>query len=215
MENVINYHNVKIFIVVFLVYLFGSIPFGLLIGKHFKKIDLRLKGSRNIGTSNAIRILGWKYGLLIFILDFLKGFLSILILDLSFFSTLDIKKYRIFFIIAPILGHIFSIFHKFKGGKAIATSVGVITAINPIIGPLGILFFIIFFLWKGYASLASLIATLLVNIFLIIWYLLSPKSLFTLSPNELIVIFVMTIIIFIKHRNNIINLIKGVENKLR
>ncbi|PQP79992.1 acyl-phosphate glycerol 3-phosphate acyltransferase [Candidatus Phytoplasma phoenicium] len=205
-------------IMAFLIYIFSSIPFGLLIGKRFKQKDLRLLGSQNIGASNAVRVLGFKYGLLIFILDFLKGFLPIIIV-----SFLDIngnyyrgfiRKHIIILGLAAILGHMFSVFNKFKGGKAIATSVGLITGINPVIGVLGVLFFVILVLWKGYASLASLISTLLVNILLFNDFFLCCNNI-DITNYDKILIFFITIIVFLKHYNNIINLIKGAENKFK
>nr|WP_320410545.1 glycerol-3-phosphate 1-O-acyltransferase PlsY [Candidatus Phytoplasma pini] len=193
----------------FFSYLIGSIPTGLLIGKIFKNKDLRYLGSHNIGSSNAFRILGLKYGIITFILDFLKGF--ILVFLFSNFSILnEYKDYKIFFGLSSILGHMFSIFNRFRGGKAIATSVGVISGINPIIGFLGILFFVIVLMLFGYASLSSLIATILVDLILWISWI---KKIETIELCELIIIFFSTILIFWKHRLNIIYLLKGKENK--
>ncbi|MFR0367735.1 glycerol-3-phosphate 1-O-acyltransferase PlsY [Candidatus Phytoplasma palmae] len=201
-----------ILIVIF--YLFGAIPFGLIIGKIFKKKDLRCLGSKNIGSSNAARILGFKYGVIIFILDFLKGFLAIFLIKNNFFNTLhldnSIQEKRIFFGIAAIIGHIFSIFNNFRGGKAIATSVGVISGINIIVGILGILAFIILLICFGYASLASIIATLLVNIALLIFTFFNPNY---IQKFEIFFIWLISIIIFLKHYKNITKILKGNENK--
>lgn len=205
-------------IMAFVVYIFSSISFGLLIGKCFKQKDLRLLGSQNIGASNAVRVLGFKYGLVIFILDFLKGFLPIIIvifLDINGnYYYAFIRKHIIILGLSAILGHMFSIFNKFKGGKAIATSVGVIAGINPIIGILGVLFFVILVLWKGYASLASLISTLLVNILLFNDFFLRFNNI-DITNYDKILVFFITIIVFLKHYKNIINLIKGTENKFK
>ncbi len=173
---------------------------GLIISKIFKNKDLRLLGSKNIGSSNAARILGFKYGFVVFLLDFLKGFWIIIIPSPS-----D----KLLYGIITILGHMFSIFNKFKGGKAIATSVGFITAIDPFIGILGIVFFILFLRISGYASLASLLSTSLVNVFL--WISNSINN--NIDIRMLLGILIITILIFIKHSNNIKNLIKGTENK--
>ncbi|MGI3136241.1 MAG: glycerol-3-phosphate 1-O-acyltransferase PlsY [Candidatus Phytoplasma vitis] len=190
----------KLFLI-FICYFIGSIPMGLIISKIFKNKDLRLLGSKNIGSSNAARILGFKYGFVVFLLDFLKGFWIIIIPSPS--------DYKLLYGIITILGHMFSIFNKFKGGKAIATSVGFITAINPFIGILGIVFFILFLRISGYASLASLLSTSLVNVFLWISYLINNN----IDIRMLLGILIITILIFIKHSNNIKNLIKGTENK--
>ncbi|QTX02753.1 glycerol-3-phosphate acyltransferase [Candidatus Phytoplasma luffae] len=192
-------------IIIILCYLIGSIPMGLIISKLFFNKDLRLLGSKNIGATNAFRILGFKYGVIVFILDFLKGFLIIHLLN----DEENVLKS--FCIISIILGHIFSIFNKFKGGKAIATSVGVVASINLPIGIVGILFFIIFIIISGYASLSSILATTLVNILLWIHFFRNnPKN---LTQTQLIIISLITILIFYKHKINIINLINGKENK--
>lgn len=195
----LNNNCLKLFFI-FICYFIGSIPMGLIISKIFKNKDLRLLGSKNIGSSNAARILGFKYGFVVFLLDFLKGFWIIII---------PLPSDKLLYGIITILGHMFSIFNKFKGGKAIATSVGFITAIEPLIGILGIVFFILFLRISGYASLASLLSTSLVNVFLWISNLINNN----IDIRMLLGILIITILIFIKHSNNIKNLIKGTENK--
>ncbi|MDV3178352.1 MAG: glycerol-3-phosphate acyltransferase [Sweet potato little leaf phytoplasma] len=149
-------------IICIICYLIGSIPFGLLIGfYHNRKINLL--GSKNIGASNVTRILGFKYGLLTFLLDFMKGFLPIFIFK-NYNLSLFPKEKTIILGVCAILGHMFSIFNHFQGGKAIATSVGVIAGIHFWSGVLGIMIFAILVKLTGYASLASLIATIITNI---------------------------------------------------
>ncbi|MDO8059302.1 glycerol-3-phosphate 1-O-acyltransferase PlsY ['Crotalaria aegyptiaca' phytoplasma] len=189
-------------IICIICYLIGSIPFGLLIGIcNDKKINLL--GSKNIGASNVTRILGFKYGLLTFLLDFLKGFLPVFIFK-NYNLSLFPKEKTIILGVFAILGHMFSIFNRFQGGKAIATSVGVISGINFWIGILGIMIFAILVKLTGYASLASLIATIITNINLYI----TKKNLY-----NSIMIAIITVLIFIKHKKNIINLYQGKENK--
>ncbi|MFW8664332.1 glycerol-3-phosphate 1-O-acyltransferase PlsY [Candidatus Phytoplasma citri] len=183
-------------------YLIGSIPFGLLIGIYNDK-KINLLGSKNIGASNVTRILGFKYGLLTFLLDFLKGFLPIFIFK-NYNLSLFPKEKIIILGVCAILGHMFSVFNHFQGGKAIATSVGVISGIHFWIGILGIIIFAILIKLTGYASLASLIATIITNINLYI----TKKNLY-----NSIMIAIITILIFIKHKKNIINLYQGKENK--
>ncbi|WP_341266747.1 glycerol-3-phosphate 1-O-acyltransferase PlsY [Candidatus Phytoplasma fraxini] len=195
--------NISLIIYFFLFYLIGSIPVGLIISKLFTNTDLRVLGSKNIGSTNAARVLGLRYGLIIFILDFLKGFWLIIIQN-----NKDLFCYGGFFI---VIGQMFSIFNRFKGGKAIATSVGFITAINYYIGISGIILFIIFIRISGYASLSSILSTVLVNVFLWIGYHLELIKPIDLS--QLWIILIITIIIIIKHMNNIKNLIKGCENR--
>ncbi|TKA87776.1 MAG: glycerol-3-phosphate acyltransferase [Candidatus Phytoplasma asteris] len=213
-------------------YILGSIPTGLFIGKLAQQKDLRNTGSGNIGATNALRVLGKKWGILVFLLDFCKGFvpLTICLHFSKFWITEPSTKTFLqpnptikisLLAISPILGHMFSLFNKFKGGKAIATSVGIITAFNPLIGISGIIFFAIFLRLFGYASLASIIASTLVNVFLWLNYLYCgnfgtlgpiknqiPKTeLFYFSINF------ATLVIIAKHYSNILRLINGTENK--
>ncbi|WCA22480.1 glycerol-3-phosphate 1-O-acyltransferase PlsY [Candidatus Phytoplasma oryzae] len=222
-SKLLKFNFIFLFVfILFIFYLIGSIPFGLIIGKVFKNKDLRLLGSKNIGASNAARVLGFKYGLFIFILDFAKGFfavscssyLMIKILDIYNFShNINKEDIRIYFGLITILGQIFSIFNKFKGGKAISTSVGVVCGLNPFIGFLGILSFIIFLRIFGYAFFASLISTLLVNFFMWIFFYFDYMPSYPIYFNEVLILFLITIFIFYKHFPNIINWKKGKENK--
>jgi glycerol-3-phosphate acyltransferase PlsY len=214
-----NIVNLKIILTIILIsYTMGSIPVGLLVGKFFKNKDISTLGSKNIGSSNVTRILGFKLGLLTFILDFLKGFLPIFIINCLNKNNLintEIYNCRVFFGLAVVLGHMFPIFNKLKGGKAIASSVGFITSINFLAGALGILSFVILVRISGYASLSSLIATSLVN--LCLWINTGVHIFFDTEPpqnyKELFFIFLITIMIFLKHHQNIINLLEGKENK--
>ncbi|MDO8023885.1 MAG: glycerol-3-phosphate 1-O-acyltransferase PlsY [Pigeon pea little leaf phytoplasma] len=184
-------------------YIIGSIPFGLLIGI-FNNRKINLLGSKNIGASNVTRILGFKYGLLTFLLDFLKGFLPVFIFKNSKLNLNFPQEKTIILGICAILGHMFSIFNRFKGGKAIATSVGVVAGINFWSGFFGIIIFIFLVKITGYASLSSLIATIITNINLYITNQNTYNS---------IAMAIITILIFIKHKKNIIQLYSGTENK--
>ncbi|MBP5835728.1 glycerol-3-phosphate 1-O-acyltransferase PlsY [Candidatus Phytoplasma meliae] len=221
--------SLQIITLFILFYLLGSIPSGLIIGKIVQKKDLRYTGSGNIGATNASRILGKKWGILVFIFDFLKGFFpAIICLKSDCFknyhgpSPFNNKDITIsLLMIAPIIGHMFSLFNRFKGGKAIATSVGVITAINPLIGFYGIALFLLFLKLSGYASLSALIATILVNLLLWLSLYLQITSITSYNHttnciNEVtlyIAIGIVTLIIILKHHSNIIRLWQGKENK--
>jgi glycerol-3-phosphate acyltransferase PlsY len=221
--------NLSFLFLFFVFYILGSIPTGLVIGKFVQQKDLRNIGSGNIGATNALRILGKKWGILVFVLDFCKGFVPIIIfLYFSEFWITEPYKPNFlkpiikisFLVISPILGHMFSLFNKFKGGKAIATSVGIITALNPLIGISGIIFFAIFLRLFGYASLASIIASTLVNICLWLNYLYFQNfgTLETIKklPNLEVFYFLINfaaLIIVAKHCSNILRLIKGTEHK--
>lgn len=198
-----------------LCYLIGSIPFGFIIGK-IKGIDIREVGSKNVGSTNVTRVLGFKYGALTFLMDCLvKGSLMIWIITLLgesyyIFEGIDI---RIIYGAFSVVGHIFPIFLKFKGGKAVATGVGVMIGVNPILGISGILMFFIILLITGYASLGSIIATILVGVGLVIDVWIFKDANFYRYSLWLAFTFVIVFMIVYKHRRNISNLIKGTENK--
>ena len=117
-------------------YLIGSIPFGLVIGKTLTGIDVREHGSKNIGTTNCIRVLGKKVGLLVFFFDCLKGAITILLVKYIFErnGVMEPLIPHILYGGAAILGHLKSIYLKFKGGKAVAVSLGVVLALTPVAG---------------------------------------------------------------------------------
>jgi glycerol-3-phosphate acyltransferase PlsY len=118
-----------IFLLMLLSYFLGSIPSGLIIGKVFKNVDIRQYGSKNTGATNAIRVLGFKYGIWAFVFDSLKGALVILLVfiinDPSLYLVSDYEiNISSLYGAAAVLGHVFPIYINFKGGKAVATSAG-------------------------------------------------------------------------------------------
>ncbi|MFA5692500.1 MAG: glycerol-3-phosphate 1-O-acyltransferase PlsY [Acholeplasmataceae bacterium] len=211
-------------------YLIGSIPFGFIIPKLFKNIDIREHGSFNVGSTNVVRTLGIKYGLLVFFFDFIKGTIPILLIRFLFYNlkidlitinnqTLDII---ILYGTFTALGHMFSPFINFKGGKAVATGVGVVVGINPLIGFLGIgVFALVAFITK-YVSLGSIFGASSVAIMM--WFSILIPWLWLPSPNliisyeaqfiNLILITLMVLLIIIKHKKNIVRLLNGTENKI-
>lgn len=206
-------------------YLLGSIPFGLVVGKLFKKIDIREHGSKNVGSTNAVRVLGFKWGVLTFIFDCLKGALPILIVKYFIGDTnlyvLGSVNVIIMYGAASVIGHIYPIYIGFKGGKAVATSVGAVIAISPIIGVSGILIFFLIVWITKYASIASMIASVSVGVALwvdTVWLTIFIDA----GPNNnslqynlvnLILVSVLVCMILYKHRKNFIKLLKGTENK--
>lgn len=188
-------------------YLVGSIPFGVIIGK-LKGIDIRNHGSHNIGATNALRTLGTKWGLLVFILDFIKGglfvFLTKYVIDYqSDFFTITIHP--LIYGLASVLGHLFPIYIKFKGGKGVATVAGVVTAYIWPFMVIAIIGFIIVVVITKYVSLASTTA----GILLLVCYLLFARD-------DLYLLFFLLItvgIAIIKHIPNYKRILKGEENK--
>ncbi|CAM3068611.1 glycerol-3-phosphate 1-O-acyltransferase PlsY [Streptobacillus ratti] len=190
----------KVIILIVLSYLLGSIPNALWIGKIFKNIDVREYGSGNVGATNAARVLGWKLGIFTLLLDILKG--SIFVLIAKKLNLDDI--YLVLIGMAAILGHSYSIYLGFKGGKAVATSLGVFLILVPkVILFLLIIFFVIVFITQ-YVSLSSITCAFFLPI---LTYMLYNNLIYTIFG-----IFIGTIVI-IRHKSNIINLINKNEAK--
>jgi glycerol-3-phosphate acyltransferase PlsY len=184
-----------------LAYLCGSIPFGLIVGKLFYGVDVREHGSGNVGTTNVFRVLGKKAGAVVMVCDILKGWLPAFVAA-QFFSPWA----AIFIAAAPVLGHMYSIFLKGKGGKGIATGAGVVLALVPLA------FVIIFTTWlvlivlTRYVSVASLVAAALVPVLTI--------ALSEPLPYEIAGVLV-AILVWWAHRGNIQRLLAGEEHRVR
>jgi len=179
----------------------GSIPFGFVVAKLIKKIDIRDYGSGNIGATNAFRILGPWLASLVLIGDLLKGFLVIIL-----FKQFNIDN--LYFIVlgglAVIVGHDWSVFLKFKGGKGVATTYGFILALNPKIALLSALIWIIVIALTKYSSLAS-ISSLCVLVVLMAGFK---------QPLEYIIFSIIILALAIyRHKGNIIRLKEGKEKK--
>ena len=191
--------NLELILVLFYSYFLGSIPFGLLITKIFLKKDIRTVGSGNIGTTNVLRTGNKSLAFATLIFDILKGYFSVLI-TLKFFNDLIYFSALICFI-----AHIFPVWLKFKGGKGVATYLGIILALS---FKFGIIFcvtwLLICFIFR-YSSLASIIGSLVVFTYSIIF----DSS--TLS----IFLFIIFIIILYTHRENIVRLKDSKETKIK
>lgn len=177
-------------------YLLGSIPFGLIISKLFGK-DIRKEGSGNIGATNVTRVLGKKAGILVLILDMLKGFLPIYIAKYIF----DTKLVSLLAIVS-VIGHCFSIFLKFKGGKGVATAIGVLLALSSKATLIVIMFWLGVFLVSGYVSLASILSA---SISWVVINFIENNIYYTYAA------FVIGLVVIIKHKDNLDRLLKGTE----
>lgn len=187
-----------IIIFILLGYLFGSIPTALIVSKS-KNMDIRNLGSGNIGGTNTFRVLGKKAGYIVVTIDILKGVLPTLI-ALMYGET----TYAVFAGMAASVGHSYSIFAKFKGGKSVATSAGVMTVLNPFALLFGVIVFASVLFLTKYVSLSSMIAASSVVLFILIF----EDSL----AIKYTTIFLTAFILF-RHYTNIDRLIKGVENR--
>ncbi|MGE7780329.1 glycerol-3-phosphate 1-O-acyltransferase PlsY [Peribacillus sp. NPDC097264] len=189
-------------IIILAAYLIGSIPSGLLIGKTFYNIDIREHGSKNLGGTNTFRTLGVKAGLTVTIMDILKGTLATL---LPFFLGADMPE--LLAGICAVIGHMFPIFANFRGGKAVATSAGVILAYEPLFFLFAVLIFFISLYITKYVSLSSMIACLLALIYSLVFHF-GDWAL-------IIVIGILTVFIFYRHRANIKRIIDKTEPKVK
>jgi glycerol-3-phosphate acyltransferase PlsY len=183
-------------------YLLGSIPFGYIVGKLFKKVDIREYGSGNIGATNALRILGPSLTSLVVIGDIGKGIFSIYLIQ-----YLNIDNLLILTIagLAVICGHDWSIFLGFKGGKGIATTLGVVFALNPTISILALIIGGVVVITTRYVSLASIFVVISIFIFTILFK----------QPYEFIIFSALIMILGIfKHKENIQRLKSKKERKI-
>ena len=189
----------ELFIIGIISYLMGSIPFGLILTRIFLKKDIRDIGSGNIGATNALRTGNKLIGYSTLILDVLKAVIPVLYVKINFPDAVYISALFAF------IGHVFPVWLKFKGGKGVATYVGILFSLNIIFGLVfGICWLIIFFISK-YSSLASLIGSLSIPIYILI---------FEGSENVFFYV-IMFILIFFTHRENIKRLKNKEETKTK
>ncbi|MHC4069816.1 MAG: glycerol-3-phosphate 1-O-acyltransferase PlsY [Planctomycetota bacterium] len=210
--------RVDFLILIIVAYLLGSVPFGVIIARAHGK-DLRIIGSGNIGATNLARALGRKWAYFCFFLDVLKGILPMLV-GIKLISTPpNIAELFLWLAagIAAIIGHIFPIYLKFKGGKGVATSFGVALGLWPyytICAAVSIAIWAIIVLAKRYISLASIVAALAFPVVLILAISFAPAwNLANLWP-LLIAATAIPLMVVIRHRENIKRLLAGTENKV-
>ena len=198
-----------------LVFLLGGIPFGLLIGRYWLKIDIRQQGSGNIGMTNVMRVGGKLPGLLTFLLDFGKGSLSIILAKIFVMPLInEIETQKIFLSLAGVIvvcGHVFSVFLRFKGGKGISTLFGVLAVLNLNIGICAAGIWLAIFLWKRISSLSGItMLTLLPLLFLIMPWIKNESTVWSVFFLFLLLSFLLVY----KHLENIKRLLRGQEGQL-
>jgi len=179
-------------------YLLGSIPFGFILTKVFLKKDIRDIGSGNIGATNALRTGNKSLGYATLILDTSKAILPVLYVKFNYPDYIYIAS------LCAFLGHVFPIWLKFKGGKGVATYIGILFSINLIFGLIFITSWVVTFVISKYSSLSSLVASLLVPIFLIIF-----------QNYDSIFFIIMFVLIFYTHRENVKRLKNKEESKTK
>jgi len=185
-------------------YILGAIPFGLIVGKIAKGIDIRQYGSGNIGASNVLRTLGTGPALLVFVLDTAKGLVAVLIC-----RALALNEYwTVVGALLSVFGHTFSVFLKFKGGKGVATSLGVIIGLCPVIAAIAFGLWLLIVGVTRYISLASIVAAVSVPLQMVLWRSMD------VHPAYQVLAGVAAFAIVLKHRSNIARLLNGIEPKI-
>ena len=180
-------------------YTMGSIPFGFLLTKYFLKKDIRKVGSGNVGATNVLRAGNKIVGYSTLVFDILKAIIPILFIKFKFPEYIFISS------LSVMLGHIFPIWLKFKGGKGVATYVGILFCVNYILGFVFIISWLVTFIITKYSSLSSIMASLIIPIF----------HYFLIYEENYYFFIILFILIFFTHRENIKRLINNTESKTK
>ncbi|MDD5363206.1 MAG: glycerol-3-phosphate 1-O-acyltransferase PlsY [Ignavibacteria bacterium] len=202
-------------------YLVGSIPFAYVVGKLFKGIDIRKQGSGNLGSTNAFRVLGIGYGIMVQILDIAKGLFVVLVVSHIMYDNLpfsnitpfeDITLVKIIAGVSAVIGHTFSVFVGFRGGKGINTALGMLISLSPIEVSVSAGFFVFILLSSGYVSLGSIVASFVFPMTMFI-----RENIFKVEiyGYKTLIFFSIAVSIFLiyNHRDNISRLLRGNENR--
>ncbi|MCM3214399.1 glycerol-3-phosphate 1-O-acyltransferase PlsY [Niallia taxi] len=193
-------------ILIILAYLIGSIPSGLIIGKAFYKIDIREHGSGNLGGTNSFRVLGKKAGFVVTFSDILKGTLATCLpLLLSLFTDIQVNVNPLIFGVVAVIGHMYPIFAGFKGGKAVATSAGILLGHEPLMFLIIMVVFFLSLYLSKYVSLSSMIAGFAGLVYSIILW--DDKLLIAILA-------ILTIFVVYRHRANIKRILNKTEPKI-
>lgn len=211
----------KIISILVIAYLLGSIPTAVIVSKRVFGFDIREKGSGNMGSTNAMRVMGWKWGVFVQLVDLFKGLVAVLIAGVVM-STVPVQSpaawysdpflMKIIAGIVAVLGHIFSVFVNFKGGKGVNTAAGMLLGIVPLDVGIAVSVFIIVLVLSGFVSLSSILASITL-----------PSSVFIrqnichdeiMGYNTIIFFLVaLSLIIILAHRKNIVRIAQGNENR--
>lgn len=198
-------------ILIVISYLLGSFPTAVWVGKIFHGIDIREHGSNNAGATNTFRVLGNSWGWIVLIIDISKGYIAAtmpLILESFYLGFKDeVLIYQLIASFCVILGHVFPVFANFRGGKGVATTLGIILAINLDTALISLAIFLIIFMLTSYVSLGAIIASVVFPFI----------SFFGMKEDARIMIIfsiLVSLIVLFSHRKNINRLMRGEENKM-
>ncbi len=200
-------------VVTIIAYLLGSISFSVIISKKMAGFDVREKGSGNAGTTNVLRTVGKKASIITLICDILKGVVAVLvayIVGLIVKEGIDKALLIQLAGIAVILGHTFPIFFQFKGGKGIATALGVLLVTNWNIGLICLVFALVLMILTRMVSLGSIAAAILFPVLIIFM----PHNSYLVDGNYIIYSILLAVLVVFNHRENVKRLLSGTENKI-
>lgn len=192
-----------------LAYLLGALPFSIIAGKLLKRIDIREYGSGNAGATNTFRVLGKKAGIPVLLLDVLKGYAAVSLACYSVYST-DTEMYinlSLAFGVAAVLGHVFPVYVGFRGGKGVATLLGLMIGVFPQAALLSIGMFIVTLIFSRYVSLSSILAGIMfpIGVYFLSKVLISTMLIFSVF---------VPILLIATHQRNIERIIRGEESKV-
>ncbi len=189
----------ELFLIIFISYLMGSIPFGFVLTKIFLKKDIRDIGSGNIGATNALRSGNKLIGYSTLILDIIKAIVPVIITKLYYEDYIFISALSVF------IGHVFPVWLKFKGGKGVATYLGILFCLNIYLGIIFIISWLIIFLFSKYSSLSSILSSLVIPFYTLLNNNFDNKYFYV----------ILFILIFYTHRENVKRLINKEESKTK
>ena len=203
----------SLLVIALLSYLIGSFPTSVVMGRMTRRIDIREYGSKNAGGTNAMRVLGWKAGIVVAAIDVGKGVLAALLVSQIRIDTvtLDHELVQIIAGTAAVIGHIWTVLAKFKGGKGVATAAGVLLALYPWAGLLCLAVFLALVLTTKYVSVGSIAAASTLPLFLMTWNRFSEQH--SVSYYFILFSVIMGALICYTHRANIRRLLNGTENR--
>lgn len=211
----------RLVIIIVQSYIIGSIPSALIVSRSFFGFDIRTKGSGNMGSTNVFRVLGWKWGLVVQVADILKGFAAVGLVAYFFDSTMpfanttpfeDATVVKMIAGLCAVIGHIWSVFAGFKGGKGINTSVGLLIAMAPVEVAVAAGVFLLLVFASGYVSLGSIVAAMVVPGTMAFRYNILGID---IEGYDVLVhsFVVLALLVIYAHRSNVRRLLAGTENR--
>jgi glycerol-3-phosphate acyltransferase PlsY len=200
----------KELVLIIISYLIGSIPTALMISKRFFGIDIRDYGSGNMGATNTFRVLGSRYGTMVMVIDILKGMAAVMLYNfLPFYLNHELERTNLMLGLgmAAVLGHVFPVFAGFRGGKGVATLLGMVLAIQPVIAASCIGIFALVLYLTRYVSLSSILAAIALPI-CVLWIWNENEVLYRVFT------LIVAILVIVTHQKNIGRILRGVESRI-